>query len=83
MLINGENLDKTIIKIVEREVKILNDVNNINERYATACNLQNMQEMANIERDGKEVERRFNQHFVEKIMAMTMYMSKNKHFAKN
>jgi hypothetical protein len=83
MLINGANLDKKIIEIVERETQILNDVNSINERYATARNLHNMQEMANIEKDGKEVERRLNMHFVEKIMAMTMFVSKNRHFAKN
>ena len=83
MLINGANLDKKIIEIVERETQILNDVNSINERYATAINLKNSEEIIAIERDGKEVEKRLNMHFLEKVMAMTMYMSKNRHFAKN
>ena len=83
MLINGENLDKRIIQIVEREVRILNDVNSINERYATAVNLKDSEEIVAIEKDGAEVEKRMNMHFLEKTMAMSMYVSRNRNFKKN
>jgi len=83
MLINGENLPKTVVKILEREEKLIDEINKINDRFQTAFNLKNNQELRAIEEDGMKLQKRVHIHTVEKITVMTMFLSKNRNYIRN
>lgn len=83
MMINGNQLPKSIVEIVEAETKLLIEIKNINQRFETAQNLQNKQEIIAIANDGLEIEKRFKQHFAKKIILMTMLVSQNRKFYLN
>lgn len=80
MFINSNNLLKSIVRIVEREKPLLDEVEKMNERYHTAHNLKNQQEFIAIENEGAILQKKLNMHVTEKIMAMTMIVSKNKNY---
>ena len=83
MLVNGNNLTKMIVQIVEREEKLLEEINKINERFSTACNLKNKQEFIDIEIDGTKLQNRLNRHTIEKITVMTVLVSRNRNYIQN
>jgi hypothetical protein len=83
IIVNGNNLPQQVVKVLDREENLLVEVQKMNERYETAHNLKNMQEIQAIEEEGAELQSRLNMHIAEKVIVMSMYMSKNRHFAKN
>lgn len=83
MLINGNDLPKTIIEIVEREEKLLKKISQMNDRFTTACNLKNSQELSAIDTEGAKLQKLINYHIVEKATVMTMFLSRNKNFMQN
>jgi alkaline phosphatase len=83
MFITNQNITKSIVQIVEREKSLIVDIKNINERYETALNLKNMQELKAIEEEGAEIEKRYKQHVGEKVMVMAFALGMNRNFVKN
>jgi len=83
MLLNGQNLEAKIVKIVEKEAKLLEEFKKINERYATAENLNDKKELEVIDSEGTLLEQKYKMHFTEKIVLMTIAINKNKNFAYN
>lgn len=83
MLINGENLPQQVIKILNAEKGLMDEVNKMNERFETARNLKNESEYVAIENEGAILENRFKKFMVKKIIVMTVYVGRNKNFCFN
>jgi hypothetical protein len=83
MIITSQNITKALVDLVERERQILIDIQKINERYETAANLQNMNEIEAIEKEGKILEKRQMHHLGAKAMIMSFAISLNKGFQFN
>jgi len=83
MIITSQNITKALVDLVERERQILVDIQKINERYETAANLQNMNEIKAIEEEGKILEKRQMHHLGAKVMIMSFAISLNKGFQFN
>lgn len=83
MLIDGKDLPKKIVQLLEKEEKLGKDMQKMNERLATAENLNDQDEFKRIDAEGLELEYRFKMFMVEKITLMTIAISKNRNFAYN
>lgn len=83
MLIDGKDLQKKIVQLLEKETKLGMDMQKINERYETAKNLNDQDEFKRIDIEGNVIEHRFKSLIMEKITIMTMAVNKNKNFAYN
>lgn len=83
MLINGKNLQKQVIQILDAEKELMDEVNKMNERFETARNLKNESEYVAIENDSTILENRFKMFMAKKIMVMTVYVSRNRNFCFN
>ncbi|HWY34499.1 MAG TPA: hypothetical protein VNX68_07625 [Nitrosopumilaceae archaeon] len=83
MFINGSKLTQHVVELIEREERLLDDVEKVNSKYETAANLNNMQEMGAIEKDALIIQNRFRVLLAEKVLIMTMYISRNKNYNQN
>lgn len=83
MLINGQDLKKQVIEILNAEKELMDEVNKMTERFETARNLKNESEYVAIENEGAILENRFKRFMVKKIVIMTVYVSRNKNYCFN
>ena len=83
MLIDGSNLSKKIVQLIEKEEKLGNDMMKMNERFATAKNLNDQDEFKRIDIEGLALEYRFKSFMAEKITLMTIAINKNRNFCYN
>ena len=83
MLIDGKDLPKKIVQLLEKETALGLDMQKMNERYDTAKNLNDQNEFKNIDADGAKLEYRFKAFMTEKIMVMSMAVHRNRKFMYN
>jgi hypothetical protein len=72
MLINGNGLMKKIVKLVEKENDIMKQTYDLSERFASAENLKNSDEMQKISMQGNDLNRKTMNHCLEKSVVMSM-----------
>ncbi len=83
MLINGEDLTKSIVQILIRESELIKEVTEINQKYETALNLGDSDKMMSVIIESAKIQYRFKAHVSEKIIVMTMAISRNRNFGYN
>ena len=83
MLIDGKDLPKKIVQLLEKETALGLDMQKMNERYDTAKNLNDQEEFKRIDVEGLALEYRFKAFMTEKIMVMSMAVHRNRNFMYN
>ena len=83
MFIDGTKLAKHIVTFVEREKFIQKEVEELNDRYSTAINLNNQRELRSIEYEGEKLAHKFKMFITEKVMVMSMYIGRNRRYNEN
>jgi hypothetical protein len=83
IFINGDNLPQQVVKIIEREDKLIKEEKELSEKYETALNLKNDQELKVINDKGEELYKKIRMHTAEKVMVMTMYVGQNRDYSYN
>jgi len=83
MLINGSNLMKKVVLLLERENEIINKMKEIEEKGETAKNLQNNDELIRLGSEGVKLGRKVNTFMLEKTIIMSMVISNNPNFGYN
>jgi alkaline phosphatase len=77
MIINSQNIARAIVEIVVKEQELIADIQKISDRHETALNLKNIDEINAIEKNGKEIQERCNNHFGQKLMIMVFATTLN------
>ena len=83
MLINGSNLMKKVVLLLEKESKFLQGMQELSEKGETAKNLQNTNELIRLGEESAEMQKQVNSHILEKTIIMSMVVSKNPNFREN
>jgi len=83
MLINGNNLMKKIVTLVERENDFLKEMYEIGDKGATAENLQDSDELIKLGNESEKINRKFTAHLFEKTIVMSMAIVNNPNFQYN
>jgi hypothetical protein len=83
MLIDGKDLPKKIVQLIEKETALGLAMQKMNERYDTAKNLNDQDEFKRIEEEGAKLEYCVIAFMNEKITIMTMAINRNKNFCYN
>jgi excinuclease UvrABC nuclease subunit len=83
MLINGSNLMKKVVLLLEKESKFLQGMQELSEKGETAKNLQNTDELIKLGEESAEMQKQVNSHILEKTIIMSMVVSKNPNFREN
>ena len=81
--INEADLPKQLVKILEREFSLKSEVAKINERYETALNLKNDQEIEVLVGESEKLNQRMDSHIAEKVVVMSIYVGQNRQFKNN
>lgn len=83
MIIDGNELMKKIVMFTLREKEMLKQGRVLMEKFETAQNLRNEQEMLKINSQGEDLQNKIDVHCLEKIVIMSMITVNNPNFRYN
>lgn len=83
MKINGDSLLIHLVKLVDKEKKLISEKQELVEKFATAENLGDTNEMTKLGFAGMKFERKVNLFIAEKVTVMTMATNRNPDFFYN
>lgn len=75
MLINTIGIMRTIVQLIENKNILFNETKELCEKFATAENLKNIDEMFKIGIEGHKLQRKSQIHYLQAETAMTMVKS--------
>jgi hypothetical protein len=83
MLINGQSLPLQIVKLAEKEKALWEKQNELMDKFESAENCGNAEEMQRIGSEGAKLDRKIQMFFLEKITIFSMAISNNPNFKFN
>jgi hypothetical protein len=83
MLINGQSLPLQIVKLVTKEKALWEERQALVEKFESAENCGNADEMQRLGSEGAKLDRKINMFMLEKVTVFSMATSNNPNFLYN